>query len=66
MRGQLSTEARQRGIITRLKKENKKLRIENRFLKNRVLELENQVETLTLQVRELQTIVFGKKNTKFI
>lgn len=64
MRGQIPIEARQRGIITRLKTENKKLRAENKFLKNRVSELENQIETLTLHVKELQTIIFGKKKNK--
>jgi transposase len=63
MRGQLNIEARQRGIITRLINENKRLRAENKELKERVRFLESKTETLELQIKELQKIIFGRKHS---
>jgi len=62
MRGQLSIEARQRGIITRLTNENKRLRARVKFLEEENKELKLKVETLESRVEELCKIVFGGKN----
>lgn len=62
MRGQLSIEMRLRQVNTRLKNENKKLRLENKVLKERVLFLESRAETLELQIKELQKIIYGRKH----
>lgn len=64
MRGQLSVEARLRQSNTRLKNENKKLRERVKYLEEKDRIKDQLIETLTLQVKELQTIVFGKKKNK--
>lgn len=62
MRGQLSIEARQRGIITRLTNDNKKLRDRVKELEKLHLEDRAAIEELKLQVQALQKIVFGRKH----
>ena len=64
MRGHLSVEARLRQSNTRLKNENKKLRERIKDLEEKDRIKDQLIETLTLQVKELQTIVFGKKKNK--
>lgn len=63
MRGQLSIEARQRGIITRLKNENRRLRARIVVLEQGRKEDKAAIETLALQLKELQKIVFGRKHS---
>ena len=68
MRGQLSIEARQRSVITRLKNANKRLRQgSQRRIKS--LEEENTakdkiIETLLVRVAELEEKIFGSKKDK--
>lgn len=62
MRGQLSVEARQRGVITRLKNENKRQREEIKLLKAENKALKERVETLEIQFKELQKAVFGRQH----
>jgi len=64
MRKQLSIEARLRQSNTRLKNENKKLRERVKYLEEKDKIKDQLIETLTLQVKELQTIIFGKKKNK--
>jgi len=63
MRGQISVEARQRGVITRLINENKKLRHRIQVLEQGRREDKAVIETLALQLKELQKIVFGRKHS---
>jgi hypothetical protein len=62
MRGQLSIEARQRATITRLINENKRLRDRIQMLERERKEDKAVIETLVLQVKELQKIIFGRKH----
>ena len=62
MRGQLSIEVRQRQIITRLKNENKRLRARIVVLEQGRREDKVAIETLALQLKQLQQAVFGRKH----
>jgi len=63
MRGQISVEARLRGSITRLKKTNKKQQAEIVLLKKENAELKERVETLEVQFKQLQTLIFSRKHS---
>jgi transposase len=62
MRGQLSIETRQRGTITRLTNENKKLRARIKELEQGRAEDKAAIENLELQLKALQKIVFGRQH----
>jgi hypothetical protein len=50
--------------ITRLEEENKQLKAQNAALKATIVLQATQIQTLTLQMEELRTMVFGKKRKK--
>lgn len=64
MRKQLTVEARQRGIITRVTNENKRLRQRIKFLEEENARKDKIIESLLLRIEELEKIVFGSKNKK--
>ena len=59
-RGQLTTEDRLRIQITRLKIINQHYKIRIQALERRVSEQDRIIETLKLQIEELQRLIFGK------
>ncbi len=63
-KGELTIEQRQKQVITRLTKENNKLRVENKNLMLRVAELEAKLEDKELQRKELLSKMYkaNKKN----
>lgn len=65
MRGQLSIEARLLQANTRLKNENKRLRSRIKILEQEQKENRVEIETLKLQVKELRSIVFGRKHSGY-
>jgi predicted RNA-binding Zn-ribbon protein involved in translation (DUF1610 family) len=64
MRKQLTVEARQRGIITRVTNENKRLRERVKYLEEENAKKDKIIESLLLRIEELEKIVFGSKNKK--
>src|SRR5476651_1090486 len=59
-KGQLTTEQRLKQNVARLKTTNAKLRARETEREAVVVELRAQIDTLKIQMAELQTMVFGK------
>src|SRR5476649_2735282 len=59
-KGQLTTEQRLKQNVARLKTINAKLRVRDTEREAVVVELRAQIDTLKIQMVELQTMVFGK------